>query len=139
MYGRTDGQTDVRKFTPVSYRTLVLWGRCLKCVTTGYFVWRSFLNDFLLIHLLTRSGSSPGSRKALKKAQKQAGDGGSNTNRFKSSRERNASGELGAGSGTPSNASTGNCRTAALFSQDGGGEQSVNLFRLVKKVHKRHG
>ena len=27
---RTDRQTDVWKFTPVSYRTLVLWGRCPK-------------------------------------------------------------------------------------------------------------
>ena len=26
-YDRTDGQTDVRKFTPVSYRTSALWGR----------------------------------------------------------------------------------------------------------------
>ena len=32
--GRTDGRTyvrtDVRKFTPVSYRTSALWGRCPK-------------------------------------------------------------------------------------------------------------
>ena len=27
-YGRTDVRTDVRKFTPVSYRTSALWGRC---------------------------------------------------------------------------------------------------------------
>ena len=26
--GGTYGRTDVRKFTPVSYRTSVLWGRC---------------------------------------------------------------------------------------------------------------
>ena len=26
--GWTDGRTDVWKFTPVSYRTLALWGRC---------------------------------------------------------------------------------------------------------------
>ena len=26
----TDGQTDMWKFTPVSYRTLALWGRCPK-------------------------------------------------------------------------------------------------------------
>ena len=136
-----EGRIGIWKFTPVSYRTLVLWGRCPKSVTTGYFVWRSFLNDFLLIHLLTRSGSSPGSRKALKKAQKQAGgDGGGNNNfnRFKSSRERNASGELGGGgavnangllNGGPGAGGAGNCRTAVLYSQDGGGEQSVNLFR----------
>ena len=30
MYGRTDGRTDVWKFTPVSYRTSALWGRCPK-------------------------------------------------------------------------------------------------------------
>ena len=30
MYGRTYGQTDVWKFTPVSYRTSALWGRCPK-------------------------------------------------------------------------------------------------------------
>ena len=33
-YGRADGrsdvQTDVWKFTPVSYRILALWGRCPK-------------------------------------------------------------------------------------------------------------
>ena len=28
MDRRTDGRTDVWKFTPVSYRTSVLWGRC---------------------------------------------------------------------------------------------------------------
>ena len=28
--GRKDGQTDVWKFTPVSYRTSALWGRCPK-------------------------------------------------------------------------------------------------------------
>ena len=28
--GRTDGRTDVWKFTPVSYRTSALWGRCPK-------------------------------------------------------------------------------------------------------------
>ena len=28
--GKTYGQTDVRKFTPVSYRTSALWGRCPK-------------------------------------------------------------------------------------------------------------
>ena len=28
--GRTDVRTDVWKFTPVSYRTSVLWGRCPK-------------------------------------------------------------------------------------------------------------
>ena len=28
--GQTDGWTDVRKFTPVSYRTSALWGRCPK-------------------------------------------------------------------------------------------------------------
>ena len=28
--GRTDVRTDVRKFTPVSYRTSALWGRCPK-------------------------------------------------------------------------------------------------------------
>ena len=27
---RTDVRTDIRKFTPVSYRTSALWGRCLK-------------------------------------------------------------------------------------------------------------
>ena len=27
---RTDGHTDVWKFTPVSYRTSALWGRCPK-------------------------------------------------------------------------------------------------------------
>ena len=27
---QTDGRTDVRKFTPVSYRTSALWGRCPK-------------------------------------------------------------------------------------------------------------
>ena len=26
--GRMDGRTDVWKFTPVSYRTSALWGRC---------------------------------------------------------------------------------------------------------------
>ena len=30
--GRKDGRTDVSKFPPVSYRTLVLWGRCPKRV-----------------------------------------------------------------------------------------------------------
>ena len=30
MYGCTDARTDERKFTPVSYRTLALWGRCPK-------------------------------------------------------------------------------------------------------------
>ena len=30
MYGRTDVWTDVWKFTPVSYRTSALWGRCPK-------------------------------------------------------------------------------------------------------------
>merc|ERR1711911_258050 len=29
-YGRTYVRTDVRKFTPVSYRTSALWGRCPK-------------------------------------------------------------------------------------------------------------
>ena len=29
-YVRTDGRTDVRKFTPVSYRTSALWGLCPK-------------------------------------------------------------------------------------------------------------
>ena len=29
-YGRMYGRTDVRKFTPVSYRTSALWGRCPK-------------------------------------------------------------------------------------------------------------
>ena len=29
-YGRTDVRTDVWKFTPVSYRTSALWGRCPK-------------------------------------------------------------------------------------------------------------
>ena len=33
MDGRTDGWTDGWKFTPVSYRTSVLWGRCPKSVT----------------------------------------------------------------------------------------------------------
>ena len=28
--GWTYGRTDVRKFIPVSYRTLALWGRCPK-------------------------------------------------------------------------------------------------------------
>ena len=28
--GRTDGRTDVWKFTPVFYRTSALWGRCPK-------------------------------------------------------------------------------------------------------------
>ena len=28
--GRMDGRTDVWKFTPVSYRTSALWGRCPK-------------------------------------------------------------------------------------------------------------
>ena len=28
--GRKDGRTDVWKFTPVSYRTSALWGRCPK-------------------------------------------------------------------------------------------------------------
>ena len=28
--GRTDVRTDVWKFTPVSYRTSALWGRCPK-------------------------------------------------------------------------------------------------------------
>ena len=28
----TDGRTDVWKFTPVSYRTSALWGRCPKSV-----------------------------------------------------------------------------------------------------------
>ena len=27
---RTDGRTDVWKFTPVSYRTSAIWGRCPK-------------------------------------------------------------------------------------------------------------
>ena len=30
MYGRTDGQKDVWKFTSVSYVTSALWGRCPK-------------------------------------------------------------------------------------------------------------
>ena len=30
IYGRTDGQKDVWKFTPVSYVTSALWGRCPK-------------------------------------------------------------------------------------------------------------
>ena len=30
--GRMDGRTDVRKFTPVSYRTSALWGRCPKTI-----------------------------------------------------------------------------------------------------------
>ena len=29
-YGQMDVRTDVRKFTPVSYRTSALWGRCPK-------------------------------------------------------------------------------------------------------------
>ena len=33
--GGTDRQTDVRKFTPVSYRTSALWGRCPKRVKDG--------------------------------------------------------------------------------------------------------
>ena len=32
--GRMDGRTDVRKFTPVSYRTSALWGRCPKSSKT---------------------------------------------------------------------------------------------------------
>ena len=34
MYVRTYGRTDVWKFTPVSYRTSALWGRCPK--SNGY-------------------------------------------------------------------------------------------------------
>ena len=30
MEGWKDGRTEVRKFTPVSYRTSALWGRCPK-------------------------------------------------------------------------------------------------------------
>ena len=33
--GWTDGRTDVWKFTPVSYRTSALWGRCPKSIWAG--------------------------------------------------------------------------------------------------------
>ena len=32
MDGRTDGWMDRQKFTPVSYRTSALWGRCPKSI-----------------------------------------------------------------------------------------------------------
>ena len=33
--GRTDGRTDVWKFTPVSYRISALWGRCPKSMSVS--------------------------------------------------------------------------------------------------------
>ena len=35
--GRTDVRTDVWKFTPVSYSTSALWGRCPKSLNSHFF------------------------------------------------------------------------------------------------------
>ena len=42
MYRRTDGQKDIWKFTPVSYRTSALWGRCLSMLFNGKFAFCQF-------------------------------------------------------------------------------------------------
>ena len=57
--GRKDGRTDVWKFTPVSYRTSALWGRCPKRVkmVKG----NIYLNSKMLV---TESGYSVTNRHA---------------------------------------------------------------------------